>query len=38
MVNNKKQLICSNNLIVEIKKKKIIKSLFGVSLFMDLKH
>ena len=26
MVNNKKQLICSNNLILEIKKKKIIRS------------
>ena len=37
MFNNKKQLICSNNLSLEINKK-LTKVVFGVLLFMDQKH
>jgi len=37
MFNNKKQLPCSNNLSLEIKKK-LIKFVLGVFLFMDQKH
>jgi len=35
--NNKKQQLCSNNLSLEIKKKRI-KVVFGVLLFIDQKH
>ena len=34
MFNNKKQLLCSNNFSLEIKKK-LIKFVFGVLLFRD---
>ena len=37
LFNNKKQLLCSNNLSLEMKKK-LIKVVFGVLLFMDQKH
>jgi len=37
MFNNKKQLFCSNNLSLEIKKK-LIKVVFGVLLSMDQKQ
>jgi hypothetical protein len=35
MFNNKKQLLCSNNLSLEMKKKRVV---FGVLLFVDQKH
>ena len=38
MFINKMQLLCSNNLILEIKKKFIKKVIFGVLLFMDRKQ
>ena len=37
MFNIKKQLLCSNNLSFEMKKKSV-KFAFGVLLFMDQKH
>jgi len=37
MFNNQKQLLCSNNLSVEINKK-LTKVVFGVPLFMNQKH
>jgi hypothetical protein len=37
MFNYKKQLLCLNNLILEIKKE-IIKIVFGVLLFVERKH
>jgi hypothetical protein len=37
MFNNKMQLLCSNNLSLETKKK-LIKVVFGVLLFMVQKH
>jgi hypothetical protein len=37
LFNNKKQLLCSNNLSLEIKMK-LIRVVFGVLLFVDQKH
>jgi hypothetical protein len=37
MLDNKKQLLCSNNLSLE-RKQKHKKVVFGVLLFMDQKH
>jgi hypothetical protein len=37
MFSNKKQLLCSDNISLEIKKK-LKKVVFGLLLFMDQKH
>jgi hypothetical protein len=37
MLDNKKQLLCSDNLSFEIRKK-LAKVIFGVLLFMDQKY
>jgi len=37
MFNNKKQLLCSNNLTLEMKRN-LYKVVFGVLLFVDQKH
>jgi hypothetical protein len=38
MFINKKQLLCSNNLSLEMKNKNSQKVVFGVLLFVDQKH